>query len=376
MASTGKRAGRTAGTSRGPAALRRRVPLGRTAPLGRPASRAATRPGTRPAPSARAKDIAAARARSTRVRWLALAVIAVVLAITLTPTARSLMRQRAEIAALQDKVAAAAARRRGAPGRAASGGLTRHTSNSRRASGSSSSRWATARTRSSTRRRRTRSCRPRRRSPRPTRAPTRHGTSGCGSPLAWPTSRRRAWRRLPTGDRTCRAVSAGRPRRRSPRQLGRPPRGVHEVAHRCPCGQPDVVRTEPRLPDGTPFPTTYYATCPRLTAAVSTLEGQGLMRRCSERLASDPGLATAYQAAHEDYLARRAELGDGARDRGRLGRRDAHPRQVPARAGALTPWPPARGSTRSATRCSRRCRPGGSRAAAPTTPAPRLPGHE
>ena len=104
MASTGKRAGRTAVT-RGPAALRRRVPLGRTAPLGRPASRAATRSGTRPAPSARAKDIAASGARSTRVRWLALAVIAVVLAITLTPTARSLMRQRAEIAALQDKLA-------------------------------------------------------------------------------------------------------------------------------------------------------------------------------------------------------------------------------------------------------------------------------
>ena len=56
------------------------------------------------------------------------------------------------------------------------------------------------------------------------------------------------------------------------RQLGRVPRGMAGVAHRCPCGQPDVVRTAPRLPDGTPFPTTYYATCPRLTAAVSTLE--------------------------------------------------------------------------------------------------------
>ncbi len=69
------------------------------------------------------------------------------------------------------------------------------------------------------------------------------------------------------------------------------------------------MRTEPRLPDGTPFPTTYYATCPRLTAAISTLEGQGLMRTMQERLATDPGLATAYHAAHEDYLARRAELG-------------------------------------------------------------------
>ena len=40
-------------------------------------------------------------------------------------------------------------------------------------------------------------------------------------------------------------------------QLGRSPRGVRTVAHRCPCGLPAVVQTAPRLPDGTPFPTLY-----------------------------------------------------------------------------------------------------------------------
>jgi uncharacterized protein len=94
------------------------------------------------------------------------------------------------------------------------------------------------------------------------------------------------------------------------RQLGRPPRGVAEVAHRCPCGEPDVLRTEPRLPDGTPFPTTYYATCPRLTGAVSTLETGGVMREMTERLGRDAELAAAYRSAHEAYLASRAELGD------------------------------------------------------------------
>ncbi|MDQ3359455.1 MAG: DUF501 domain-containing protein [Actinomycetota bacterium] len=93
-------------------------------------------------------------------------------------------------------------------------------------------------------------------------------------------------------------------------QLGREPRGVVEVSHRCPCGCPDVVRTEPRLADGTPFPTTYYATCPRLTGAISTLESEGMMREMTQRLGSDPDLALAYAAAHEDYLARRAELGE------------------------------------------------------------------
>ncbi|WP_422070752.1 DUF501 domain-containing protein [Streptomyces hoynatensis] len=88
-------------------------------------------------------------------------------------------------------------------------------------------------------------------------------------------------------------------------QLGRPPRGLRGVAHRCPCGHPDVVETAPRLPDGTPFPTTYYLTCPRAASAIGTLEAEGVMREMTARLAEDPELAAAYRAAHEDYLARR-----------------------------------------------------------------------
>lgn len=95
-------------------------------------------------------------------------------------------------------------------------------------------------------------------------------------------------------------------------QLGRIPRGVEGIAHRCACGAPDVVRTAPRLPDGTPFPTTFYLTCPRLAAAIGTLESQGLMREMEARLRSDPQLAAAYRRAHEHYLASRAELGEVA----------------------------------------------------------------
>jgi uncharacterized protein len=89
-------------------------------------------------------------------------------------------------------------------------------------------------------------------------------------------------------------------------QLGRPPRGVTAIAHRCPCGLPDVVQTAPRLPDGSPFPTLYYLTCPRAAAAVGKLESAGVMREMTLRLHSDPELRARYLAAHEDYLARRA----------------------------------------------------------------------
>ena len=89
------------------------------------------------------------------------------------------------------------------------------------------------------------------------------------------------------------------------RQLGRPPRALVAVAHRCPCGQPDVVQTSPRLEDGTPFPTVYYLTCPRATAAASRLESAGRMREWQEDLAADPELRAGYQAAHDAYLATR-----------------------------------------------------------------------
>ena len=92
-------------------------------------------------------------------------------------------------------------------------------------------------------------------------------------------------------------------------QLGREPRGVAGVAWRCPCGKPGVVATSPRLPDGTPFPTTYYLTCPRATAGCSTLEASGLMAEMTTRLAADPELAAGYRRAHEAYLADRSALG-------------------------------------------------------------------
>lgn len=89
------------------------------------------------------------------------------------------------------------------------------------------------------------------------------------------------------------------------RQLGRPPRGILDIAYRCPNGEPAVVKTAPKLPDGTPFPTLYYLTHPVLTAAASRLESSGVMAGMTERLGRDPDLAAAYRRAHEAYLAER-----------------------------------------------------------------------
>lgn len=93
-------------------------------------------------------------------------------------------------------------------------------------------------------------------------------------------------------------------------QLGRDMRGVVSIARRCACGRPAVVRTSPRLEDGTPFPTSLYLTLPWLTLDISRIEATGTMADLTERLAADEELAAGYQRAHERYLARRAEIGD------------------------------------------------------------------
>jgi hypothetical protein len=80
------------------------------------------------------------------------------------------------------------------------------------------------------------------------------------------------------------------------------------VAHRCPCGSPDVVETAPRLPDGTPFPTLYYLTCPRAAGAIGTLEASGVMREMTERLATDDELLARYGAAHRAYVTAREAI--------------------------------------------------------------------
>lgn len=93
-------------------------------------------------------------------------------------------------------------------------------------------------------------------------------------------------------------------------QLGRDVRGVVGIAARCVCGNPTVVATAPRLPDGTPFPTFYYLTHPAATAEMSRLEAGQVMVEFTELLADDEDLRAAYLRAHEAFLADRAQFGE------------------------------------------------------------------
>ena len=118
-------------------------------------------------------------------------------------------------------------------------------------------------------------------------------------------------------------------------QLGRRPRAIRQVAHTCTCGLVDVIETSPRLPDGTPFPTLFYLTCPRASKEIGRLEASGLMREMTDRLRTDPELAAKYQAADRGLPAPPRRAGCAARGAHR--RRHAGPGEMPARAGRPQP---------------------------------------
>lgn len=92
------------------------------------------------------------------------------------------------------------------------------------------------------------------------------------------------------------------------RQLGRDARGEIAVSARCAFGLPMVVRTNPRLDDGTPFPTLYYLTCPVAVRDIGRLEAGGMMDEMRTRLVEDPTFAAAYSSAHERFIAQRDQL--------------------------------------------------------------------
>lgn len=93
-------------------------------------------------------------------------------------------------------------------------------------------------------------------------------------------------------------------------QLGREPRGVLDISYTTPDGAPAVVKTAPRLDDGTPFPTLYYLTEPRLTSEASRLEVAHVMKWMQARLTESAELQEDYRAAHEHFLAQRNAIED------------------------------------------------------------------
>jgi hypothetical protein len=99
------------------------------------------------------------------------------------------------------------------------------------------------------------------------------------------------------------------------RQLGRSPRAYRRVVVRCPYGLPAVTEQGPYDPNGEPFPTTYYLTCPHLVAAVARLEAAGAVDRWSRAATEREDLAASLEKATEEQRRVRLELAGDRRGR-------------------------------------------------------------
>lgn len=90
-------------------------------------------------------------------------------------------------------------------------------------------------------------------------------------------------------------------------QLGRTPRGLIGIAHRCPYGFPQVVAVHP-IVDGKPFPTTYWLSCPFLLRRIGRMEAAGMISVLEDRIREQPGLRNALERSHRTAIAVRRRL--------------------------------------------------------------------
>lgn len=91
-------------------------------------------------------------------------------------------------------------------------------------------------------------------------------------------------------------------------QIGRPPRSEVVVSKACHFDLPVVTVVPPHLEDGTPFPTTYWLTCPLLLRRVSRVESGGGVRAFDKRIATDAEFSRQYDRAMVRYSEHRGTM--------------------------------------------------------------------
>ena len=91
-------------------------------------------------------------------------------------------------------------------------------------------------------------------------------------------------------------------------QIGRPLRSSTDVVVRCHLGLPVVTRVPPLLDDGTPFPTTFWLSCPLATRRIGRIEAAGGVKAMERRAGADPEFGAELEAAHARYRSDREAL--------------------------------------------------------------------
>lgn len=100
-------------------------------------------------------------------------------------------------------------------------------------------------------------------------------------------------------------------------QISREPRSIVDVVARCSLDLPAVTKVPPHLDDGTPFPTTFWLTCPLASRRIGRVEAAGGVRDAEARIEDDPDFAAGYRQAMDRYERDRDALIDAGAPRHR-----------------------------------------------------------
>ena len=93
-------------------------------------------------------------------------------------------------------------------------------------------------------------------------------------------------------------------------QIGRPLRSSFTVSCRCHLDLPAVIKVPPKLDDSTPFPTTYWLSCPMMNKKIGALESQGLIKALDKELQDNSQLKSDWLKRQESYKNEREDLDD------------------------------------------------------------------
>lgn len=88
--------------------------------------------------------------------------------------------------------------------------------------------------------------------------------------------------------------------------LGRPPRGLEDIAVAGPAGEPLVIRVASLVEDK-PFPTLFWLVDPALCYRIDQQEASGLIRQFQQRIDAEPELRRGMREDHRAHIALREQ---------------------------------------------------------------------
>ena len=84
-------------------------------------------------------------------------------------------------------------------------------------------------------------------------------------------------------------------------QIERSLRSDVQTSSRCHLDLPAAIKVPPNLDDGTPFPTTYWLTCPMYNKKIGALESQGLIAQLDNEILNNPKLRKEWNERQISY---------------------------------------------------------------------------